>query len=100
MPAPRSYPGRIRTAVTNPFAHHTLGVRVPAIVLGVLEQGFVAEPEVEAGIRALAAELASGAPLPALVGNAPGADEFSAALAARSGEGWLSTDWLCAETYA
>lgn len=100
MLAPLRYPGRIRTDATNPFAHHTLEVRVPAIVLGVLERGFDASPEVKDGVRALAAELAAGAPLPALDGNAPGAEEFRAALALRAGDGWLTTDWLCAETYA
>lgn len=99
MPAPPRYPGRIRTDDSNPFAHHTLMVRVPAILLGVLERVAV-EPPVEAAVRALAAELAAGAPLPPLGGDAPGAAEFRAALAARSGDGWLSTDWLCAETYA
>jgi len=100
MPVPPRYPGRIRTDLTNPFARHTLEVRVPAILLGVLERGFDAGAEVKEAVRALAAELAADAPLPPLAGNAGGADEFRAALAARAGEGWLSTDWLFAETYA
>jgi hypothetical protein len=100
MPAPPRYPGRIRTDLTNPFAHHTLAVRVPAILLGVLERGFLAGPAVDEAVRALAAELAADAPLPPLAGHAAGADEYRAALAARAGQGWLSTDWLFAEPYA
>ncbi|HWP06697.1 MAG TPA: damage-control phosphatase ARMT1 family protein [Polyangiaceae bacterium] len=100
MLEPLRYPGRIRTDPTNPFAHHTLEVRVPAIVLGVLDRGFDATPEVKESVRALAAELATGAALPPLDGSAPGAEEFRAALALRAGDGWLTTDWLFAETYA
>jgi len=99
LASPR-YPGRIRTDLTNAFAHHTLEVRVPAIVRGVLERGFDATPEIDESVRALAAELAAGAALPALDGDAPGAEEFRAALALRAGDGWLTTDWLFAETYA
>ena len=58
MPAPPRYPGPIRTDLTNPFAHHTLGVRVPAILLGVLERGFdavetaiAAQNEVDSALR-------------------------------------------------
>jgi len=100
MPVPARYPGRIRTDLTNAFAHHTLAVRVPAILLGVLERDFAIEPSNAEAVRALAAELGAGAPLPPLSGSSPGAAEFRAALAVRSGEGWLSTDWLFAETYA
>ncbi|HEV8550052.1 MAG TPA: damage-control phosphatase ARMT1 family protein [Polyangiaceae bacterium] len=100
MHEPSRYPGRIRTDTTNPFAHHTLKVRVPAIVRAVLEREPDYPRDVQAALEALALELETGAALPALTGDAPGASEFRAALAARAGDGWLSTDWLCAETYA
>lgn len=100
MHAPPSYPGRIRTDTTNAFANHTLRVRVPAILRAVLERHPDFEPEVHDAVGALAAAMEGGAPLPELTGNAPGAFEFRAALAARAGEGWLSTDWLFAEPYA
>lgn len=100
MHEPPRYPGRIRTDTTNPFANHTLRVRVPAIVRAVLERHPDYAPEVHAALGALAEAMEGGAPLPELTGNAPGAFEFRAALAARAGEGWLSTDWLFAEPYA
>jgi hypothetical protein len=100
MPAPAQFPGRIRTDQTNAFAHHTLRVRVPAIVRDAVERNPDYEPEVKRALEALACELESDAPLPPLAGSAPGADEFRAALARRAGERWLGTDWFCAETYA
>jgi hypothetical protein len=100
MPDRVSSPGRIRTDSTNPFAHHTMRVRVPAIVRGVIEHNPDYAPEIRAAVGALAHELESDADLPPLAGTAPGADEFRTALAARTGERWLGTDWFCAETYA
>jgi uncharacterized protein with ATP-grasp and redox domains len=100
MAEPSHYPGRIRTDETNTFARHTMEVRVPAILRGVLEQN----PSYDAARRAAVAELASAlehdAPLPPLAGAAPGADELRRALEQRTGERWLHTDWLFAETYA
>jgi len=100
MHEPPRYPGRIRTDTTNAFAHHTLRVRVPAIVRAVLERHPDYAAEVHAGLEELAGAMVGGAPLPPLLGDAPGAREYRAALAARDGEGWLSTDWLFAEPYA
>jgi hypothetical protein len=100
MPAPPHYPGRIRTDETNAFAHHTVRVRVPAILRGVLERN----PSYDAGVVAAVGELAEAlerdAPLPPLSGSAPGAAEVRQALARRHGESWLHTDWFFAETYA
>ena len=100
MPAPPHYPGRIRSDETNAFARHTMEVRVPTILRGVLEQN----PGYDAGRRAAVAELAAAlerdARLPALAGSSPGADDLRRALERRAGEGWLHTDWLFAETYA
>src|SRR5262245_60245486 len=99
MSAPPAYPGRIRTDASNPFARHTMEVRVPAILRGVLEQN----PEYDAGRRAAVAELAvaleQDAPLPELAGSAPGADDVRRALERRRNERWLHTDWFFAETY-
>jgi len=100
MPAPRAYPGRIRTDTTNAFAHHTLEVRVPTIVRDVLAREPSLPNTVAEAVARLAEELETGAPLPPLRGDAAGAEELRRALATRGGEGWLSTDWLFAETYA
>ena len=100
MRAPAGVPPRIRTDASNPFAHDTLARRVPAIVDGVLERNPDYAPRVKERILALAAALRSGAPLPDLHAGAPHADEWLEVLAARRGEGWLSSDWFTAENYA
>jgi uncharacterized protein with ATP-grasp and redox domains len=100
MSEPAHYPGRIRTDDTNPFAHHTMRVRVPAIVRGVLERNEDYEPDVARAVERLAVELETNEPLPALAEGAPGSEAVRRACAERAGETWLGTDWLFAETYA
>src|ERR1051325_5210134 len=100
MPEPPRYPDRIRTDETNAFANHTMRVRVPAIVRGVLERNPDYEPRIVTALEALASELERDGALPGLTGAAPGADEWREALSMRQGEGWLGTDWLFAEPYA
>lgn len=99
-PPPRHYPGRIRTDETNAFAHHTIRVRVPAILRGVLERNPSYDVRVVARVTELAEALELDATLPPLAGAAPGASEVRQALARRAGESWLHTDWFFAETYA
>ncbi|HTQ08336.1 MAG TPA: damage-control phosphatase ARMT1 family protein [Polyangiaceae bacterium] len=100
MHEPAHYPGRIRTDTTNPFAHHTMRVRVPAILRGVLERNDGYEPRVVRAVEELAAALESDARLPPLDGETPGAGDVRRALGERGGETWLGTDWFFAETYA
>lgn len=100
MHEPAHYPGRIRTDTTNAFAHHTLRVRVPAILRDVLERNGDYEPGVERAVEELAVALESNAALPELAGDAPGAGAVRRALHERDGETWLGTDWFFAETYA
>ena len=77
-----------------------MAVRVPATVQRVLDVNRDYSPDVRDALERLRDEVANGAPLPALESDAPGADDWRAALAERSGDGWLSTDWFFAETYA
>lgn len=100
MSEPPAYPGRIRTDETNAFAHHTMRVRVPAILRAVLERDPGYDAERARRVSELAGDIAGGAPLPPLVSEAPGAEAVRAALARRAGESWLGTDWFFAETYA
>jgi uncharacterized protein with ATP-grasp and redox domains len=97
---PPGFPPRIRTDSSNPFAHHTMAVRVPAIIDGVLERNPDYSRAIKDDLARLRDSLAGGAALPALESPAPGAEEWRTGLAARTGEGWLSTDWFFAETYA
>jgi hypothetical protein len=77
-----------------------MAVRVPAIVKGVLDKNPDYPPSVRDALARLRDELSSGAPLPPLESDAPGAGEWLAHLGERTGHGWLSTDWFFAETYA
>jgi len=100
MSAPPNYPGRIRTDTTNAFAHHTMRVRVPAIVRQVLDRNPDYDTTIADALGHLANDLEQNAPLPPLMGASPGAQRVRRALAARASETWLHTDWFFAETYA
>jgi hypothetical protein len=97
---PSGCPPRIRTDASNPFAEHTLKVRVPAIVDRVIASNPDYPDAVKSALAALRNELATDAALPPLVSDAPGGPEFARAVAARAGQSWLGTDWFFAETYA
>jgi hypothetical protein len=97
---PTGHPPRIRTDPLHPFAHDTMAVRVPAIVDGVVEKNPDYPPAIQSELGRLADAMRNGAVFPALESPAPGAHEWRAGLTARPGEGWLSSDWFFAETYA
>lgn len=100
MLPPVHCPPRIRTDDSNAFAHHTIAVRVPAIVSEAIEKNPDYAPELRASLTELARAMAENRPLPELESAGPGVDGWRAALHARAGESWLATDWFFAETYA
>lgn len=100
MRAPSSYPGPIRTDTSNPFARHTMAVRVPAILAGVLDANHDYDSSVREAVVGLAESLKSDGRLPGLPATAPHAEPWPHELARRAGETWLGTDWFFAETYA
>jgi hypothetical protein len=100
MQPPSDCPPRIRTDPSNPFAHHTMSVRVPAIVEDVLVRNPDYPASVKSELRGLRDDLEDGRPLPPLPEAAPAASLWIAALAERAHHGWLSTDWFFAENYA
>jgi damage control phosphatase ARMT1-like protein len=100
MHAPPGLPARIRTDSTNPFAHHTMAVRVPAIIDTVLEQNPDYEAPVVEGLLGLAAALRQNAAVPEPEPAGPALGGWRAALAERQGARWLETDWFFAENYA
>ena len=53
MLAPLGLPPRIRTDSSNPFAQHTMAVRVPAILEAVLTRNPDLEPRGAARVQAL-----------------------------------------------
>ena len=93
-------PPRIRTDSSNPFAHHTMEVRVPAIIEEVLARNPHYSGRVRRELADLAAELRGNASLPPLRSEAAGADVWRRELERRRGESWLASDWFFAETYA
>jgi hypothetical protein len=98
--APSGLPPRIRTDASNAFAHHTMAVRVPAILDDVLRDNPDYAPSVRDRIVALQAALRAGARFPALDPSAPHGETWRAELEQRQREGWLSSDWFFAENYA
>ncbi|MBC8170903.1 MAG: protein-glutamate O-methyltransferase family protein [Anaerolineae bacterium] len=89
----------IRTDLSNPFAHHTMQVRVPAIIHEVSRQNPDYPASVQTGLIELAEAMAADAPLPTLQRWHYGAADWLQALKARRGETWLNTEWFFAETY-
>jgi hypothetical protein len=98
--APPGLPPRIRTDASNAFAHHTMAVRVPAILDDVLRENADYPSRLQQRIRALQAAMRADERFPPLLPGAPNAQVWQAELARRHAEGWLSSDWFFAENYA
>src|SRR5690606_39809962 len=91
---------RIRADASNAFAHHSMAVRVPAILDGVLRDNPEFSPAVSAAVAELRDAITENREIPNLEPSAPYADEWRAGLAARPEARWLAVDWFFAETYA
>jgi hypothetical protein len=98
--SPPALPPRIRSDASNTFAHHTMAVRVPAILEDVLRDNPDYAPRVRDRIVSLRGALRAGSRLPALDASAPHAEAWQAELSKRQHEGWLSSDWFFVENYA
>lgn len=92
-------PQRIRTDSGNAFAHHTMKVRVPAILEQVLAQNPDYPEQLRANIAGLAEDLRRDASLPELDPQSPHAACWLSELEERRGQTWLGTDWFFAENY-
>jgi hypothetical protein len=93
-------PDPIRTTTANEFAHRTMTHRLPKNIRNVIEAHPEYPESVKEGLRQLAQEIASDAPLPAIPYPAWDGESWDLALARRTGESWQDTDWFFAETYA
>jgi hypothetical protein len=100
MRAPPGLPPRIRTDASNPFAQHTMAVRVPAILDEVLSKNPDLPPPGAQRVAALRDGLRADARLPALPADAPHAGEWLATLPSRASASWGQCDWFFAENYA
>jgi hypothetical protein len=92
---PPGLPPRIRTDASNAFAHHTMAVRVPAILDEVLAGNPDLAPAQRARVAALRDALRAGAALPPVDPGSPHAEIWLPELAKRAHDGWLSSDWFC-----
>ena len=100
MRAPVDLPPAIRTDRENSFAHHTMSVRVPAIVESVLAHDPQIQPERARAITRLASDMRENAELPPPDPALPDACTWQTALAERGTSRWLESDWFFAENYA
>jgi hypothetical protein len=100
MRAPPGLPPRIRTDASNPFAQHTMAVRVPAILEQVLSKNPDLPPAGAQRVAALRDALGADARLPPLPADAPYPGEWLATLASRASASWGRCDWFFAENYA
>src|SRR6185295_1723228 len=100
MLAPPGLPPRIRSDASNPFAQHTMAVRVPAILDTVLRQNPDLEARSVERITRLREALSLDRLLPELAAGAPHAAEWRATLPGRAAASWGACDWFFAENYA
>ena len=99
MPAPAHLPPAIRTDHSNPFANHTMRVRVPATIRATLAQNPDYPPSVRGALESLEANIAANGLIPPLVLPAPDYDAWAAAWAPYAHDTWHATDWFFAEVY-
>ncbi|MBI5670993.1 MAG: protein-glutamate O-methyltransferase family protein [Chloroflexi bacterium] len=96
-------PPMIRTDASNAFAHHTMEVRVPAIVREVITLNPDYPPVMQAALNRLADSMANDEPIPMLDLPAPDYDEWRQAYdhyTQTAGGTWQNTVWFFAETFA
>ncbi len=92
-------PPPIRTDASNPFAQHTMAVRVPGTVRAVAQRNPDYPPEVLAALEALAVSLETNAPVPPPKRDWPDYDDWQAQWKPHAGDTWGSTVWFFAEIY-
>ena len=92
-------PASIRTDRSNPFAHNTIRVRVPAIIreTQALNPDFPAP--VQRSLDALHDALVDNAPISMLDSPAPDYDDWLPLWTPYRGETWQNTEWFFAEVY-
>jgi hypothetical protein len=100
MLAPPGLPPRIRSDASNPFAQHTMAVRVPAILDTVLRQNADLEARSLERVTRLREALSQDRLLPELPAGALHAGEWRATLPSRAAASWGACDWFFAENYA
>lgn len=92
-------PPPIRTDISNRFAHHTMRVRIPAILRDIQGKNPDFAPGIHAALERLHDEILGDRPLVPLQLPAIDASAWSRALSDREQDSWLRTDWFFAEAY-
>lgn len=96
-------PPMIRTDASNAFAHHTMSIRLPALVRETAALNPDYPPPVLRALERLAGSMANDEPIPMLDVPAPDYDDWHAAYrlyTGRDGATWQNTAWFFAETFA
>ena len=100
MPNPSFRPAPVRTDTSNAFAHHTMQVRLPAILREVQTLNPDYPPDIQRNLDVLRENIQGDGPIPMLDLPAPDYDEWASAYADHRGETWHASEWFFAEMFA
>ncbi|GAB4575528.1 MAG: damage-control phosphatase ARMT1 family protein [Anaerolineae bacterium] len=92
-------PDPIRTDHSNPFANHTMRVRVPETIQNTIDTNPDYPPSIRDALARLRDEIAGDAPIRPVALPAPDFDEWTAIAAPYMGDTWHNTVWFFAEVY-
>jgi uncharacterized protein with ATP-grasp and redox domains len=90
---------QVRTDQSNPFAYHTMRVRIPALIQETIDLNPDYPPQISDALKRLADDLANNAQIPMLSLPAPDYDEWVGHYANYAGNTWLGTDWFFGEIF-
>jgi len=90
----------IHTDATNPFAHHSMAVRVPGIIQDTIARNRDYPSPILNKLSQLHDAIVDDAPLRLFAPPAPDYDLWTSRFESKKGERWLSTEWLFAEMLA
>ncbi|MGI9173792.1 MAG: ARMT1-like domain-containing protein [Rhodothermales bacterium] len=98
MASPR--PAAVRTDGSNAFAHHSMAVRVPAIIQETLDRNPDYPASIQKALAALKHAIEKDAPLHLFDPPTPDYDLWADRFAPHQGETWLDTEWIFCEALA
>ncbi|GAB5518340.1 MAG: damage-control phosphatase ARMT1 family protein [Rhodothermales bacterium] len=90
----------LRTDPSNAFAYHSMKVRVPSIIAGVIARNADYPDRFKDDLQHLHDAIVTDQPMRPLPAPAPDFDAWQSAFASFDGETWLNTQWLFAEFFA
>lgn len=90
-------PSPINTDSSNTFAHHSMSVRVPAIIKEIIDRNPDYPGNVRKALLHLREDVVNDMPLRLFAAPAPDYDLWTQPFENRKDETWLNTEWLFAE---